>query len=110
MVASNLGIGTDLYSGAPGLGMPTLLQNGLHVFLFMGVFLPFIIWNWRRSDARLRALFLTLTPLLLLSSLCFSWVYESRNYVPLLPVLITMAVPPQLHRRSRGLKPAPKPA
>jgi hypothetical protein len=36
-------------------------------------FVPLIVWHWRRADRRLRALFLTVTPLLLLSSLCFSW-------------------------------------
>jgi hypothetical protein len=105
MVASNLGLGD--YKGAPGLGLPTLLHNCLHLAFFFGVFLPFIVKNWRQTDARLRALFLTLTPLLLLSSFCFSWVYESRNYLPLMPVVVTMSAPPDPRRRSHPQDPVP---
>ena len=35
---------------------------------------------------------LTVVPLLLLSNLCFGWMYESRNYMPLVPLLATTAV------------------
>ena len=42
----------------------------------------------------MRALFLVVTPLLLLSNVCFGWLYELRNYIPLVPLLATMAVPP----------------
>jgi hypothetical protein len=37
-------------------------------------------------------LFLTLVPLVLASNLCFGWMYESRNYLPLVPLLATMAL------------------
>jgi hypothetical protein len=90
MIGTNLGLGRALYHGAPG--EQTVFQNYLHPLLFVGPFLPLIVWNWRRLDGRLRALFLTVTPLLLLSNLCFGWMYESRNYVPLLPLLATMAL------------------
>jgi hypothetical protein len=86
--AKGLMIGTNLGFGVPldrGLAPPW--QNYLQPLLFIGVFLPFIWRNWRLTDRRLRILFLVLTPLLLASSLSFSWLYESRNYVPLLPVL-----------------------
>jgi hypothetical protein len=92
MVGTNLGIGPPLYHGAPGDERQTLLQNYLHPLLFVGPFLPAITWNWRRLDGRLRAVFLTVTPLLLLSNVCFGWMYESRNYVPLLPLLATTAL------------------
>jgi hypothetical protein len=85
MITSNLGIGTPA-----AVSEVPLYQNYLHPFLFVGIFLPFIAWHWRQTDARLKALFLTLTPLVLGTSLCFSWLYESRNYVPLLPVLTAM--------------------
>ncbi len=88
MLGTNLGIGQPI----AGTAVP-LWMNYLHPVLFVGLFLPFIAWNWRRSDGRLRVLFATLTPLLLLSNLCFGWLYESRNYVPLLPVLTTLALP-----------------
>jgi len=57
----------------------------------VGAFLPFIAFGWRRIDGRLKAIFLTLTPLMLLVNLCFGWMYESRNYMPLVPLLATMA-------------------
>jgi hypothetical protein len=86
MIGTNLGIGEPLYESR----LPRY-QNYLQPVLFVGLFLPFIAWRWRDIDGRLKALFLTLVPLLLLSNLCFGWMYESRNYVPLLPLLTTMA-------------------
>jgi hypothetical protein len=87
MIGSNLGIGQPLYIGAARTA-----ENYLQPLIFVGPFLPFIVWNWRSADGRLRALFLTLTPLVLISNLCFGWMYESRNYVPLLPLLGTLAL------------------
>jgi hypothetical protein len=74
--------------------VPPLWENLLHPILFVGVFLPSIVWRWRHIDPHLRALFLVVTPLLLFSNLCFGWLYESRNYMPLVPLLATMALPP----------------
>ncbi len=90
MIASNLGFPKrfiEYESGAP------IYQNYLHPLLFVGAFLPFIAWRWRHIDGRLKTLCVTLTPLLLLSNLCFGWMYESRNYMPLVPLLATMAMP-----------------
>src|SRR5579883_556763 len=86
---------------APNLGyehpfavMPVpLWENLLHPMLFIGAFVPFIIRQWRCIHPQLRALFLVVTPLLLLSNLCFGWLYESRNYMPLVPLLATLALP-----------------
>jgi hypothetical protein len=95
-------IGTNLGIDWPALGLHVLYrgaaprsQNYLQPLLFVATFLPFILWNWRATDGRLRALFVTLTPLLLASNLCFGWLYESRNYMPLVPLLATMALPPR---------------
>jgi hypothetical protein len=93
MIGSNLGIGGPLV-----LSTELLHQNYLQPLLFIGLFLPFIFWKWRRTDTRLKALFLTLTPLLLLTCLSFSWLYESRNYVPLLPILCAMALGPSRNK------------
>jgi hypothetical protein len=90
MFATNLGIGQPIADSSVPLWR---LQNYLHPLLFVGIFLPFIAWNWRQSDRCLRVLCLTMTPLLLLSNLCYGWMYESRNYVPLLPLLTTLALP-----------------
>ncbi len=85
MVRHNL-FGSDTYSLAAPLAMNYILP-----LLFFGPFLPFLVWKWERIDRKLRAIFLTLTPLLLLSNLCFGWMYEARNYMPLVPLLATMA-------------------
>jgi hypothetical protein len=69
-------------------------QLYLQPIIFIGIFLPFIVWRWRQAEWPLKALFLTLVPLLFASQLLFGWLYESRNYVPLLPVLTTLALAP----------------
>jgi hypothetical protein len=97
MVARNLGLGDGpLESAAPAY------QNYLQPLLFIGVFLPLIAKHWPRLDYRLRALFLTLVPPVFLSNLCFSWLHESRNYVPLLPLLVAMAWGPPAASGSRA--------
>ena len=88
MIGTNLGIGEPLATTTVPLAM-----NYLHPALFILPFLPMIFLRWRGLDPRLRVIFLTFTPLLLFSNLCYGWLYESRNYVPLLPLLTTMALP-----------------
>ena len=88
MITTNLGIGPPLYTRAA-----PLWANYVHPLLFVGPFLPPLVWRWRRIDPRLRTACVTLAPLLLLSNLCFGWLYESRNYVPLVPLLATAALP-----------------
>jgi hypothetical protein len=70
-----------------------MAQNYLQPLLFIGSFVPLIVVNWRHIDGGLKWLFFVLTPLLLFSSLYYSWLYESRNYMPLVPLLATMALP-----------------
>jgi len=92
---TGLMIGTNLGFGEPIANLvPSLLENYLHPIVFVGLFIPLIVWRWRFIDPHLRALFLVVTPLLLLSNVCFGWLYESRNYMPLVPLLATMALPP----------------
>jgi hypothetical protein len=69
-------------------------QFWIQPLIFIGIFLPFIVWRWRQAEWPLKALFLTLVPLLFASQLLYGWLYESRNYVPLLPVLTTLALTP----------------
>jgi hypothetical protein len=92
MIGSNLGFG-------PQAGWTTvpLWANYVHPLLFVGPFLPPLIWGWCRLDHRLRAACIALVPLLLVSNLCFGWMYESRNYMPLVPLLATavLAVTPK---------------
>ncbi len=106
MIGSNLGIDLPawgivrLYTGSA-----PLYENYLHPLLFVGAFVPWIVWDWKRTDPRLRALCLTLVPLLLLSNLCFGWMYESRNYMPLVPLLATMALSGRATRSESGRAP-----
>jgi hypothetical protein len=64
----------------------------IHLALFFLVFIPFMAWNWRNLDARLKALCLTVVPLVLISSFWFAWIFESRNYMPLVPLLVSSAL------------------
>jgi hypothetical protein len=89
MIGSNLGV--DLGPRFPqytSAAEPAM--NYIHPLLFIGTFLPFLIWGWKCIDRRLWAICLTLVPLVLLTNLCFGWMYESRNYMPLVPLLATM--------------------
>jgi hypothetical protein len=89
MIGPNLGFDTrTAWTTAP------LWENYLHPLLFVGPFVPFLVLWWRRLDVRLRTAAVVLTPLLLASNLCFGWLYESRNYMPLVPLLATLAMPP----------------
>jgi hypothetical protein len=115
MIVDNLGFGPG-YDESPYHPAAAPHQNYVQPLLFVGTFLPFIAWRWRWLDGRLKAIFVTVTPLLLLSSLCFSWLYESRNYMPLLPLLATMAIPawceenwPLLQRKAEATAPVPLP-
>ena len=110
MLWDNLGIGQQHYTRAVPLYI-----NYLHPTLFIFIFLPFIAVGWRRLDGRLKALCLTLAPLLFLSNLLFGWLHESRNYMPLVPLLATSAMlailpgdhktPKESHRGSQEEKP-----
>jgi hypothetical protein len=87
MVGTNLGIGSPVaWSSVP------LYENYLQPMLFVGLFLPFILRGWHQADRRLQAVYVALAPLLVASNLCFGWLYESRNYLPLVPVQATLAV------------------
>lgn len=55
----------------------------------LGIFIPFFILSWKTSHARLRDLVLFLLPPLILSNIMFSWLHESRNFIP---VVIPMAI------------------
>jgi hypothetical protein len=96
MNGAGLMIGTNLGFGEPIAALPCpLWENYLHPLLFVGGFIPVIVWRWNVLDPHLRALFLVVTPLLLLSNVGFGWLAESRNYMPLVPLLATMAMPPR---------------
>lgn len=95
-LAWNLGIGP-----LPPFPESVIHENWIQPLLFVGVFLAIGIVHWRSAEPPLKALTLTLTPLVLISQLLYGWLYESRNYVPLLPVLTTLAVTPRRDAGSR---------
>jgi hypothetical protein len=58
----------------------------------IGIFLPFFFIRLRWLDPFLRNLILFIVPVLFLSNLMFSWLYEVRNYVPAAIPLIIVTV------------------
>lgn len=102
MIATNLGLDRLGWFPAAARTFVPLEMNYLHPLAFVLPFVPFLVWRWRCIDVRLRVMCLTLTPLLLFSNLCFGWMYESRNYVPLLPLLTTLAGMTLLRPRTDG--------
>jgi hypothetical protein len=89
MIGTNLGWGEPLY-----IGSAPLYHNYLHPLLFTLPFLPGIWLHGRQQPRSLWALAVVVIPGILGSCLCFSWLYESRNYVPFLPILVALALPP----------------
>jgi hypothetical protein len=89
---SRLMIGPNLWGDSAYHSAAPIWQNYAFVAVYVGSFLPFILWRWRQQDPRLKAMLLSLTPLLLASNLCFGWLHEARNYLPLVPLLATMAL------------------
>jgi len=98
MITANLGIGPATVSSA----VP-LYHNYLHPLLFAMPFVPGIVRHGRGHDRRLIALACVVVPGILVSSLCFSWLYESRNYLPMLPILVALAsLPSPRYSGERG--------
>lgn len=84
------------YTSVSGVGLGHALTNladygrwGPQLLFSVGLFVPFVLWGWRRADVALRRLTLFLLPVLLGSSLLFSWLREARNFVPL---IVPMAI------------------
>jgi hypothetical protein len=86
-------IAPNLWDSGPTPSPAPIYQNYLFPAIYIGAFIPFIVVRWRSLDYRLKALGITVTPLLLATSLCFGWLHEARNYLPLVPLLMTMSLP-----------------
>ena len=50
-------------------------------------YIPFLVFSWKQTPVSLKKMSCYLLPVLLLSSLFFSWLRETRNYVPAIFVL-----------------------
>lgn len=59
------------------------------LFYTIGIFLPFIFIAWRSTTAPVKKLVIFLLPTLVLSNVVFSWLEETRNFIP---VIIPMAL------------------
>jgi hypothetical protein len=59
------------------------------VIYTIGILMPFYVLSWKTTRKELRKLVLFLLPMLFISNIMFSWLYEVRN---LIPVFIPMAI------------------
>ena len=58
----------------------------------LGAYLPFLVFGWRKVAGELRLLAPFVAAALLLSSLLFGWLHETRNVMPAVFVLAVVAV------------------
>ncbi len=77
---------TDAQTGA------WLIERWLHPFVFVVPFVPLAVRGWRHYPPSLRPLALTVVPLMIGVHVTMSWSYESRNYMPAVPVLAVLAI------------------
>ena len=105
MISTNLGLYLVGIGQQIAMTPVPLSENYVHVLLFIVPFLPFILGQWSQLDFRLKAMLLVLVPLLFGVNLCFSWLYESRNYIPLLPLMATLAMPGFRSELDRNIEP-----
>lgn len=57
----------------------------------VGVWLPFALWRWNEHPRNLRVLAVFLFIALFATNTAFSWLHETRNFVPLIFVLAVLA-------------------
>ncbi len=85
------------YSQVSGM-TPADVRMNLHsgrwlplLLLTVGSLIPFLLANWKDTPTGLKRQALFLFPVLLLSSIFFSWLFETRNFMPLVFVLAVAA-------------------
>jgi hypothetical protein len=61
------------------------------LLLTVGSLMPFVLANWKDTPAGLKRQALFLFPVLFLASTFFSWLFETRNFMPLVFVLAVAA-------------------
>ena len=89
--------GSMQYSQVSGVNRAFILINlhrghwVIHLLLTGLAYLPFLILGWKDTPLTLKHLTFYLLPLLVISSLLFSWLNEARNYMPLVFVLAVVA-------------------
>ncbi len=66
--------------------------NWLRLFLLTGgAYFPFLVLDWKNTAASLKRLAFYLLTVLFVSSLLFSWLVETRNWMPMVFVLAVVA-------------------
>lgn len=107
--------GTMQYQQISGVTMSHMAENWsdthkrpILFVLTAGAYLPFLFLGWKDTPAALKHTVLYLLPVLFLSSLAFSWLLETRNYMPLVFVLAVVAARYLSAQFSKDL-PAPEP-
>lgn len=73
------------------LGKPAIGNVDLPFLLTAGALIPFLAVGCRSTPRPLKQTALFLLPVLFLSSLLFSWLDESRNYMPVVFVFAVIA-------------------
>ena len=85
--------GTMHYEQISGPGPSHVIENWRDTkwhqlfFLTGGAYLPFLILGWKETPLMLKRLVCYLLPVLFVSSLFFSWLSETRNWMPVVFVL-----------------------
>ncbi len=85
------------YREVSGVGLEQVSRNlrepdSFPLFLLTaGALIPFLALGWSTTAASLKRMALFLLPVLLVSSLFFSWLVETRNFMPLVFVLAVVA-------------------
>ena len=83
MVLSNFGL-----PGGPCLSTVSIFQRLVHPVLFLFMWLPLIVWQRKFLPPAWFWTALYLVATFYLTNLCFSWNYESRNFIPVLVFLV----------------------
>ena len=89
--------GAMKYSQVSGVDRAWILTNLKdiiwlpHMLVTLCAYLPFLVLGWKDTPLMLKRLVFYLLPLVLVSSLLFSWLDEARNYMPLVFVLAVVA-------------------
>lgn len=65
-----------------------------------GIYLPFLALDWKQTPAPLKRLIFYLIPVLFLSSLFFSWLSETRNWMPV--VFVSAVIAARYWNKSAG--------
>jgi hypothetical protein len=85
------------YRNVSGVGLEQVARNWheplwRNLFLLTaGALVPFLVLGWSKTSRPLKNLALFLFPVIFVSSLFFSWLAETRNFMPLVFVLAVIA-------------------